>query len=113
MTHGTVWAVIIGCIILLIIYGIVSSKLKTRRLRRVTKELLPEVIDHIQVGRNYLVVLNSGSRLEGVQFVGLSKTAADPEESLPFPLQRWVILQRPSGKRTFVKPESIRYYEEM
>ncbi len=32
---------------------------------------------------------------------------------LPFPLQNWVVLEKPDGKRIFIKSDAIRMYEEL
>lgn len=31
---------------------------------------------------------------------------------LPFPLSRWLIVEKTDHKRAFIKPETVRYYEE-
>jgi hypothetical protein len=108
-----VWAVIVVFILILIVYRIISSKLNARRMRHQLRQLLPELPDHIQVGQKYRVVLNNATTFEEVKFLGISRSFDKSNVFLPFPLQRWLILERPGGKRLFVKPESVRFYEEI
>jgi hypothetical protein len=108
---GYVWAVIVSVILLLIIYGIVNSKIRERRNRKLTKELLPEVQDHIKSNQLYDVYLSCGRSFLGVKFIGFSKTPDGNSDSLPFPLQSWVILEDANGKRSYIKPTSLRFYQ--
>ena len=107
-----VWAVLVSLIIILIVYGIVSSRLRARRLKRLTRELLPEVSDHFKAGTHYRIALTSGSIFENVRFLGISHVDDPRAQHLPFPLQHWVVLEKSDGKRLFVKPHTIKYYEE-
>jgi hypothetical protein len=108
-----VWAIIVSLILLLIIYGIVSSKIRDRKNRKLTRALLPEINDHIKCGSNYNIHLSCGKKFEDIKFVGFSGTPENASHLMPFPLQRWVVLSKTDGKRMYIKPESIRYYEDV
>ena len=75
--------------------------------------MLPKVADHIQVDRRYNIFLSHGKTVNNVRFVGISKTIDDRNPYLPFPLEQWLIVEKPNGKRAYLKPESVRYYEDV
>jgi len=104
-----IFAVVVG---VLICNGIISSKVKDKRLRKATRELLPALRDHIKAGKKYNVFLSHGQRFEGVTFLGLSEPYDPQNQYLPFPLAQWVILEKQDGKRVYIKPISIRFYED-
>jgi hypothetical protein len=105
---------VIACLVLgLILFAYVSSKISDARLKRRTRKVLPEIQDFLQVNKCYKVTLSDGKILDSVTFLGISPIFGANPDYLPFPLQRWVILLRPNGKRLFLKPQAIRYYEEL
>ena len=106
------WAGIVSIVLLLIIYGIVSSKLRQRRVRKATEAMLPKLSQHFEAGRRYNVFLSHGQLFERVQFKGISEPPGQQYSPLPFPLCQWIVLQREDGKQLYIKPESIRYYED-
>jgi hypothetical protein len=108
-----IWPTIVVGIALWIAIAISMSKRKASRLRREARSLLPEVHDHFKSGSTYRVVLTSGLVLDAVKFVGISAAREGAPELLPFPLQNWVILEKPDSKRVFVKSNAIRLYEEL
>lgn len=113
-TQSIVWAVIVVGIALWIALAIATSKIKARRLKREARALLPEVQGHFRAGATYRVHVVSGRVLEDVAFVGISQPSTDgAPDFLPFPLQNWVVLEKPDGKRVFIKSSAIRMYEEV
>lgn len=110
---GYFWAIFASVVLILIIWGIVSSKMKSRRIRKETEKMLPKVVDHIQADHRYNIFLSHGKTLKNVRFIGISKTHDDSNPCLPFPLCQWLIVEKPNGKRAYLKPESIRYYEDV
>ncbi len=106
------WAVVVSLILVLIVYGIISSKVRNRRIRKATQEIFPQISDHIQVNKSYNVFLSHGKTLSKVKFVGISPAHDKNNPYLPFPLCQWMIVEKPDGKRAYLKPETIRYYEE-
>ena len=110
---SVVWAVIVSVIVILSIYGIVSSKLRQRRAKRITQQYLPEIADHIKANSLYRVVLTSGTVFDGVRFVGISRTEDSLNRYLPYPLQHWLVLEVKDKKRLFIRPNTVKYYEEL
>lgn len=105
-----VWAVIVGVVLLLIIYGIVSSKLKARRQRRQREKSLPFVEDNIRTGVAYNVHLSDGRKYLGAQLVGTSDSTSGQ-----FSIGGWegmLVLMQSNGKRVFVRQSSVRCVEE-
>jgi type II secretory pathway component PulF len=112
MSDSRVWAIIVGAIVVLIVYGIVSSKIKARQSRKRAVKRLPEVHDLFHQDRTYRVVLTSGLVLNDVRFQGITLADSTAASDMPFPLQQWLVLLKPDGKRVFVKPNAVRLYEE-
>ncbi len=112
-TASAVWAFIVVGIALWIAIAMVMSKVKARRISREARALLPEVPAHFQAGSTYRIVLTSGDVLADVRFIGISAPRAGAPDFLPFPLHNWVVLERPTGKRIFLKANTIRFYEEL
>ena len=106
------WAILVSGIVLLVIWGIIASKVKQRRIRRATEKIFPKVEDHIQADRRYNIFLSHGKTLQNVKFVGISPAHDQHDPYLPFPLCQWLIVQKADGKRAYLKPESVRYYED-
>ena len=106
------WPIFVSFITLLILWGIIASKLKTRRLKRAADAMLPTLKQHFVAGRRYNVYLSHGQLFERVRFLGVSESVGRDYSPLPFPLCQWIVLERESGQHLYVKPESIRYYED-
>jgi hypothetical protein len=106
-----VWALIVGTITLLIIFGIVSSKLRARKIQRLRREAMPVVDQAIRAGVRYNVFLSNGTTYRDVQVLGL--TDAPMGRFVVFPLESWLVLQQSNGKRVFTKPSSVRLFEEV
>jgi hypothetical protein len=105
-----VWAVIVGSILLLIIYSIVSSKLKARHQRKQREKSLPFVADNIRTGVGYNVHLSDGKKYLGAQIVGTSDSTSGQ-----FSIGGWegmLVLMQSNGKRVFVRQGSVRCIEE-
>ena len=106
------WVIILSAFIVLIVLAGITSKRDARRVKRATDNLLPTLKQEFEPGRRYHVFLSHGQRFERVQFLGISTPPDVSSQFLPFPLCEFVILQRESGERIYVRPDSIRYYEE-
>jgi hypothetical protein len=107
------WAVLFSIVLILIVWGIIASKIKKRRIRKETEKMLPKVVDHIQADHRYNIFLSHGKTLKNVRFIGISQTYDQRNPYLPFPLCQWLIVEKPNGKRAYLKPDSIRYYEDV
>ena len=107
---SAVWAVIVGGILLLILYGIVSSKLKARSQRKQREKSLPFVDDNIRPGVAYNIHLNDGKQYLGAQIVGTSDSTSGQ-----FSIggrEGMLVLMQSNGKRVFVRQFAVRCVEE-
>jgi hypothetical protein len=110
-TRSLIWAIIVGAIVLLIVYGIISSKLKTYKQRKAREKSLPFVADNFHVDVLYRIQLTDGKVFQPVKLIGTS-SAADGQ----FSLGGWegmLVLMQSNGKRIFVKQSSVRCVEEI
>jgi hypothetical protein len=105
------WAVIVGVILLMIVWGYVASKLKARKRRKSREKSLPFVEDNVRPGFPYNVCLGDGRRFERVQIVGCS-TVEDDRFSF-FGWEGMLVLKGQDEKRIFLKPSAVRYIEEI
>jgi hypothetical protein len=106
-----VWAFIVGGIVVLVLFGIVSSNLRNRKIRRLRREVMPVVDRAIRAGVRYNVFLSNGTVFRDVQVLGL--TDAPVGRFVDFPLESWLVLAQMNGKRVFIKPGSVRLFEEL
>jgi hypothetical protein len=72
---------------------------------------MPVVMLSIRAGVSYNVFLTNGSTFKSVKVVGL--TDAPAGQFVNFPLESWLVLERADGKRVFIKPAAVRYFEEL
>lgn len=105
------WASVVLFFIALIVYGIISSKLRDRNIRRLRRKAMPVVSESVRAGVKYDVYLSSGVKFLGVRIEGL--TDAPLGQFVDFPLESWLVLVRQDGKRVLLKPGSVRYFEEV
>jgi hypothetical protein len=105
-----VWAAIVGAIVLLIAYGVISSRMRTARLRKAREKTLPFVAEAVRTGQRYNLYLSDGRKFLEAELVGTS----DPESGQsPFGgHEGMLVLKQPSGKKAFVRPSSVRVVEE-
>lgn len=106
------WQIFVSFIAILIGVSIVSNKIKKSKIRRETEKIFPRVADHIQVGKEYTIFLSHGKTITRAKVIGLSASREESSGFLPFPLSQWLIVEKNNGKKAYLKPESIRYYEE-
>lgn len=110
MSH--IWAILIFTIVLLVLGGIVENRLRQRRMKKIMEKMLPTIDDHLQPHRSYNLVLSHGQKLTNVRFIGISPAYSPVTPYLPFPLCQWLIVEKLDGKRAYVKPHTVRYYED-
>jgi hypothetical protein len=106
------WSIFVSIVLALIIWGIVSSKLRERRVKKATEAMLPRLKQHFEAGRRYNVFVSHGQLFQRVRFAGISEPYKHKFPGLPFPLCQWIVLEREDGKHLYIKPETIRYYED-
>src|SRR5262245_44534732 len=106
------WVPLISLIVLLILWGIIYSKIKNRRIRIATEKIFPKLVDHIQTDRRYNIFLSHGKTIQNVRFLGISPAHDQNNLYLPFPLCQWLIVEKSNGKRAYLKPETVKFYED-
>lgn len=106
----------------LILGGVIGSNIQKRRLRKLThiqsklsdkQKLPPRITSYLQADHQYNISLSDGTTLTDVKFIGISQSHGWDSPYLPFPLGPWLVVEKGNGKRTYVKPHSVRYYEEV
>jgi hypothetical protein len=95
-----------------IAYAIVVARLRARRVRSYRAQFLPEVRDFLRAGSTYRVVLSSGTVLDNLRFVGTTQAAVPSGSSLRWLMTDWLAFARPDGRRLFLRPRTMKYYEE-
>ncbi len=106
------WAVFLSLIFVMILCGVISSKMESRKIRKATREIFPEVTDHIQADRRYNIILDHGKSLDNVRFIGISTGYDRYNAYLPLPLHQWLIVEKIDGTKAYVKPDTVKYYED-
>ena len=109
---GCFWAIFASVVLILIVWGIVSTRLKNRRIRKATEKIFPKVTDHIQADRRYNIFLSHGKTLQDVKFIGISPAHDQGNPYLPFPLCAWLIVEKANGKKAYLKPDTVKFYED-
>lgn len=104
-----VWAILVGASILLIIYGIINSKIsESKRIK--AKELSRQrTEDKILPGVKYDFHLRDGKTLAGMVFVG---PRGESESDNRADWEGMIAMRNESGKKVFVKRSFIRQVEE-
>jgi hypothetical protein len=106
------WAILVSVVVIMIIWGIISNKLRNRRIRKATEKIFPKVADHIQADHRYNIFLGYGKTLKNVKFIGISPSYEKNNSYLPFHLCQWLIVEKENGKRAYLKPDTVKYYED-
>ena len=70
---------------------------------------MPVVAQSVRAGIHYDVFLSNGITFKAVNIVGL--TEAPLGQFVEFLLKSWLVWERADGKRVFVKPSSVRFFE--
>ncbi len=105
-----IWAIIVSIIILMVIYGYISSKISDRKKKKLRKETVPEISDSIKTGINYNIHLSDGRKFENVVIVG---SVESEDEAFSFAgYEGLLVFKQQNGKKVYLKKPSIRYIEE-
>lgn len=105
-----IWAIIVVVILVLIVYGIVSSKLSARRQREAREKMLPYLDETIVSDRKHNLFTSDGRKFMDVRILGTT----DPQLGQS-PLGDWglmLVILTDSGKKAFIRPSSVRCIEE-
>jgi hypothetical protein len=110
----TVWAVIVSVILILIIYGIINSKIQKHKPVSISigNIKLKKIDDVFEPEKRYHVVINSGTKFERVKIIGFAEAVGDPYGEVVWSSRRWLVLEGPDGVRVFVSPYRIMWMKE-
>jgi len=106
-----IWAIIVIVIILMVIYGYVSSKLSERRKRKIRERSIPLLTESLKSGIKYNVHLSDGRKFLKVEIVGSVEG-----ENAEFSFAGWdgmLVLKNEAKKKIYIKKSSIRFVEEL
>lgn len=106
-----IWAYIVIAIVLMVIYGYVSSKYSDWKKKKNREANFPQAENSIKKGVAYNVILNSGHKFNTVEVLGVIE---NEEDEITF--ANWeglFVLVQENGKKIFVKRASIRFIEEV
>lgn len=105
-----IWAYIVIAILLMVVYGYVSSKISERRNRKLRENTIPEIENSLKTDIAYNVHLSDGRKFLGVTLLGSIEG-----EDQAYSFAGWdgmLVLQQSSGKKVYLKKTSIRFIEE-
>ena len=104
------WAIIVSIILVLIIYGIVSSRLKDRKRQKLRARTIPMITEYPTADGAYNIHLSDGRKFLDAKLIG---TVEGEDASFSFAgYEGMVVIELSSGKKAFVKKSAIRYLEE-
>lgn len=110
MNMSQVWAILVAAIILLIVYGIISSKRSESKRMKEREKYGQRAEEMIQAGGKYNFQLGNGRLLAGMVFVGQMVSA---EVRFDTGWEGMIILQDGDGKKFFVKQSTVRLVEQL
>jgi hypothetical protein len=108
------WAIIVSVILILILYGIINSKIQNRKPVTISigNIKLKKIDDVFNPEKRYHVVINSGAKFDQVKITGFAEAVGDPHGELVWSSRRWLILEGLDGTRVFVSPYRIMWMKE-
>ena len=105
------WAALATVVLGLIVWGIIDSRVRSRRPITLGGVVLPEVEGAFSRDRRYLVVLTSGAKFEAVRILGFAQAVSGPQVPA-WPSTRWLVLEHEDGRKSLVGPHAIRFLQE-
>ena len=96
-----VWSIIVFVILLLILYGIVSSKLEKRRNTKIRSKTIPMIADYPTTDALYNLHLSDGRKFLNTLILGSIEGDA---ATFPFAgYDGMLVIKLESGRRAFIK----------
>ena len=105
------WGILVGVMLLLIIYGMISSAVNQRRARRQLKERINELPFKLESEKLYNLMLSSGRRYERVKIPGVTEGISSLGHYVSLLGDRWLVLEL-SKKRIYIKENRVSIIEE-
>lgn len=110
ITTGMIWAIVVGAIVLLIIYGLISSSIQQRRLRAERERVIPSMLSSIYIGGRYNVLIKSQKPFVDVVFEGVVHNNKAGNYHFD---ERSFVFKRATGELIFFRQSSVRMMEEV
>ena len=107
------WAIIVAVIVALIVWGAIKSAREKKKNQKIAQRYLTEVDDYVRSGTVYTVVLADGKRFENAKIVGYSQFNDGLLAGGHSSMGKWMIIELPDCRRIFLRPQSIRYFEQV
>lgn len=105
------WAIIVSIILLMIMYGFISSKIEARKPVAIGDLALTKLSGVFDPAKLYTVVINSGTKFEKVKFSGFAQTS-DSATAVGLINRHWLVLEGVDGKKVFISPYRILLVKE-
>lgn len=107
------WAIAVSVVLVLIIYGIISSRLQKRRPFSLGNIKLKKIDEVFDPAKRYDIIINSGTRFTQMKLVGFAEAVGGGSNyDVVWSSRRWLILEDPQGIRVFVNPYRIMWMKE-
>jgi len=106
------WAIFLSAVLLLVVAAWIQSARQKRKTKKLTERYLKEVDDYIRTGECYIVVLSDGRRFESAKIVGYSQFSDSAMSGTYMPTGHWLVLELLDERRVYLRPGSIRYFEQ-
>lgn len=106
------WAIFLTIVLVLVIFGLIKSARDKRKQKRLTERYLNEVDDYVRTGERYTVVLSDGRRFDYAKIIGYSKFSDSAMSGNYMPTGHWLVLEMPDERRVYLRPGSIRFFEQ-
>ena len=106
-----IWAFLVAVVIIMIVYGYMSSKLSEKRKKKAREKTVPQIKSSIKTGVKYNIHLSDGRLFQNAEIIG----SVDSNEE-DFSFANWegmLVIQQGSGKKAYLRTTAIRFVEEV
>lgn len=103
-TLGFIGAVSIGIVFLTLFFKLTFGRRRPLALVPAKEVLRPDA--------SLDVILTDGRRIDSVRFLGFVDSKNN-SNALPYPLSQLAVFERANGGRVIIRPDSIRFIEEV
>ncbi len=106
------WKVVVTIIIVAAIWAYISDKIEQRRVRKIKLDMEPKLESPLKKHQRYNIFLSHGKMLQNLKFLGVAEAFDHNRPELPHVLCGWLVMEKPDGTKAYIKPESLRYFED-
>ena len=107
---SVIWAILVGSVILLIVYGIVNGKIAEAKRIKAREESMRRKEDKILIGDKYDFHLRDGKILAAMVFEG---PMTDAGSGTSGDWEGMIAMRNAGGKKVFIKRSFVRRVEEV